>query len=171
MKSRVALVAVGHGDARPTPREVLLDRLNKARALTLWQPWAGLVAAGHKTIETRSWSTSYRGLLVIAAAKRRPRRVDVQPTDGPSAGDLADLFGAALAVCELVDVRPLRPEDAGPGSASRLPVELVEGRFAWVLERIRLIPPVPIVGRQGLYRPDRACHDAVARVLREDRNR
>lgn len=24
-------------------------------ALTLWQPWASLIASGHKTIETRSW--------------------------------------------------------------------------------------------------------------------
>lgn len=39
-------------------------------ALTLWQPWASLVAWEEKRIETRSWSTSYRGPLVIHAAKR-----------------------------------------------------------------------------------------------------
>lgn len=37
------------------------------RALTLWQPWASLVALDVKTIETRSWSTSYRGPLAIHA--------------------------------------------------------------------------------------------------------
>ena len=40
------------------------------KALTLWQPWASLVALGVKTIETRSWSTTYRGPLAIHAAKR-----------------------------------------------------------------------------------------------------
>lgn len=42
------------------------------KALTLWQPWASLVALGVKTIETRSWSTKYRGPLAIHAAARRP---------------------------------------------------------------------------------------------------
>jgi activating signal cointegrator 1 len=39
------------------------------RCLTLTQPWATLVAIGVKRIETRSWSTSYRGPLLIHAAK------------------------------------------------------------------------------------------------------
>lgn len=42
------------------------------KALTIRQPWASLIALGVKTIETRSWSTSYRGPLAIHAAKRRP---------------------------------------------------------------------------------------------------
>lgn len=41
------------------------------RALTLWQPWASLIALGAKTIETRSWSTKYRGPIAIHAAARR----------------------------------------------------------------------------------------------------
>lgn len=48
------------------------------KALTLWQPWASLVALGVKTIETRSWSTSYRGPLAIHAAKKRPIEVSCQ---------------------------------------------------------------------------------------------
>lgn len=39
------------------------------KALTLWQPWATLIAIGAKTIETRSWSTNHRGPLAIHAAK------------------------------------------------------------------------------------------------------
>lgn len=37
------------------------------KALTLHQPWASLVAMGVKTVETRSWSTKYRGRLYIHA--------------------------------------------------------------------------------------------------------
>lgn len=40
--------------------------------LTLWQPWASLIALGAKTIETRGWSTSHRGRIAIHAAGRRP---------------------------------------------------------------------------------------------------
>lgn len=49
------------------------------KALTLWQPWASLIALGVKTIETRGWSTNYRGPLAIHAAKRPPKAADVGP--------------------------------------------------------------------------------------------
>lgn len=42
------------------------------KALSLTQPWATLVATGAKQIETRSWSTKYRGPLYIHAAKGFP---------------------------------------------------------------------------------------------------
>ena len=42
------------------------------KALTLHQPRASLVALGVKTIETRGWSTTYRGPLLIHAGKREP---------------------------------------------------------------------------------------------------
>jgi hypothetical protein len=42
------------------------------KALTLWQPWATLVAIGAKKVETRCWSKKYRGELAIHAAARIP---------------------------------------------------------------------------------------------------
>lgn len=39
------------------------------KCLVLTQPWASLVAFGEKSIETRSWRTSYRGPLAIMAGK------------------------------------------------------------------------------------------------------
>lgn len=38
------------------------------KALTIWQPWASLLACGGKRFETRSWATSYRGPIAIHAA-------------------------------------------------------------------------------------------------------
>lgn len=40
------------------------------KAITLYQPWATLVALGKKKIETRSWKTDYRGPLAIHVAKK-----------------------------------------------------------------------------------------------------
>lgn len=37
------------------------------KAITIWQPWASLLACGAKKFETRSWSTSYRGPIAIHA--------------------------------------------------------------------------------------------------------
>lgn len=36
-----------------------------ARVLSIQNPWASLILAGHKDIETRTWSTNYRGPLYI----------------------------------------------------------------------------------------------------------
>lgn len=43
------------------------------KILSLTQPWASLVAAGAKTIETRSWATPYRGWIGIHASKGFPK--------------------------------------------------------------------------------------------------
>lgn len=38
------------------------------KALSVRQPWAGLIACGEKPIEYRSWKTSYRGDLLICSS-------------------------------------------------------------------------------------------------------
>ena len=40
------------------------------KALTIWQPWASLLACGAKQYETRSWATKYRGPIAIHAGKK-----------------------------------------------------------------------------------------------------
>ena len=40
------------------------------KAITVWQPWAGALAAGIKENETRSWATKYRGPLAIHSAMK-----------------------------------------------------------------------------------------------------
>ena len=37
------------------------------KALTIKQPWAWAIVAGHKDVENRSWSTPYRGWIVVHA--------------------------------------------------------------------------------------------------------
>ena len=49
------------------------------KAITLWQPWASLIAVGAKRIETRSWSTNYRGPLAVHASLRRPEYQRIGP--------------------------------------------------------------------------------------------
>lgn len=42
------------------------------KAITIWQPWASLLACGAKQYETRSWKTDYRGQIAIHAAAKKP---------------------------------------------------------------------------------------------------
>lgn len=40
------------------------------KALSIWEPWAYLIAHGFKTIENRTWPTSFRGRIYIHAGKQ-----------------------------------------------------------------------------------------------------
>lgn len=81
------------------------------KALTLHRPWAELVATGVKTIETRSWSVGYRGLLAIHASVKDPdwaMAKKLMPYVGTSAYLYASAPpGTVIATCELVDVVPI----------------------------------------------------------------
>lgn len=99
------------------------------RAITLHQPWATLVALGVKSIETRSWSTRYRGPLAIHAGATRPARGEhgerfevVDALGGTrvlwdrSTATFHSLpLGAVVATCTLADVVPMVGRyDPGP---------------------------------------------------------
>lgn len=99
------------------------------KILSLTQPWATLVSLGAKKIETRSWSTPYRGKLLIHAAKglgsvggkRGYKRLcftepflSVLSLARQNTSDVFYLvdyfmslpFGAIVAVCDLLDCVP-----------------------------------------------------------------
>ena len=94
------------------------------KALTLTQPWATLVAIGAKRIETRSFTTRYRGPLAIHAAKGFPKWAREFTTDpacyeairhfssgaatGLKCGTLAYPLGMVLATCKLIDCVQMR---------------------------------------------------------------
>lgn len=142
------------------------------KALSLWQPWAELVASGAKRRETRSWGTAYRGELAIHAAKNRAGLELLRVRGGPPGRDDPDglvdevvrstleaiepdglTFGAIIAVVTLADVVPMTEALI----AAQSPVERALGdwrlgRFAWILEDVRRLEhPQPYPGRQGLF--------------------
>jgi activating signal cointegrator 1 len=78
------------------------------RALTLYQPWATLVAIGAKKIETRSWSTKYRGPLAIHVSKKGLDHVPI--VWNPHTEEIlhgihfpVNQLGCIIAVCRLVE--------------------------------------------------------------------
>jgi hypothetical protein len=101
----------------------------RIKAISLKQPWANLVASGKKTIETRTWKTSYRGPLLIVSSKKPP----IEPA------------GNALAVADLVDCRPMTKADE-----KKACIKLFPGAYAWILKDTRRIKPFPLRGSLGL---------------------
>ncbi len=83
------------------------------KAITVYQPWASLIAVGAKKYETRSWATNYRGQIAIHAGKK-PFTTN-EYTDGELypfayALNLPDIYsfdtlplGAVIATADLVE--------------------------------------------------------------------
>jgi hypothetical protein len=73
-------------------------------ALSLKQPWATLLAFGHKTIEVRSWPTAQRGRILIHAARVSDERAEawerVPEELREAAGQVGGIIGAGeLTAC------------------------------------------------------------------------
>ena len=66
------------------------------RVLSLRQPWASLVAANEKLLETRSWRTSWRGPLLIHASGSDPDAQAMERRGIQEALERASLAGKAL---------------------------------------------------------------------------
>jgi hypothetical protein len=98
-----------HNIMSPLPKVRLLP--GDFAVLTLTEPWATLVVLGEKEWETRSWPTSYRGPLLIQAAKTMP----------PYAQQacMYDPFTTVLARHH-VKLPNARPEDLGGARTQRL---------------------------------------------------
>jgi hypothetical protein len=120
------------------------------KAITLWQPWASLVADQLKTIETRSWHTKYRGVLAIHAGlkmdldcKDACRRFGYDPKTIPR--------GAVLCTVMLVDCVQFPNPKAKPDEYG----DFTDGRFGWLLEKVnRFTTPFPAKGGRMLWNWD-----------------
>lgn len=125
------------------------------KALSVWQPWASLIADGHKRFETRSWSTKYRGPLLICAALRIPKPAEYEHLMMWVDGKPLPL-GVALCVVDLIEVYNCEEEDTDYLSLTELAMgDFRPGRFAWRLENVRkLANPYEVRGKQRLFNVD-----------------
>ena len=117
------------------------------KCLSIQQPWAGLIVAGVKKIECRSWHTPHRGKILIHAGRRinriHPTSLDVNISVCES---LVAARGVVIGEANLVDCRPAKPDDYHDALC-----EIKEGMFAWVLDSAHSIPPFELKGKLGLF--------------------
>lgn len=134
--------------------------------VTLWQPYATLIALGWKTVETRSWPWRRPGAtLVIHAAGRWGAEQHAAWKElidaglamgleghGPAAGWTAlDTLGRCLAVCTVARSVVSRSDAEWPEAERRFG-DLRPGRHGWILEDIRALrEPVRWQGMQGAW--------------------
>jgi hypothetical protein len=135
------------------------------KAITLYQPFAALIAIGAKRIETRSWSTNYRGPLAIHAAKGFPKWAKDLSKESPFSETLYSRFvgleiwrqlplGSIVATCELENCALITSHFVfhEGEEQERFFGDYTPGRYAWILTNVKALPePVPAKGALGLW--------------------
>lgn len=146
------------------------------KALTLWQPWASLIALGEKQIETRCWETKYRGELAIhAAAKLPPLWLAASSRTDPFRDELADVFnvrrdrddrcgsrldaairklpfGAVLCIVNLVDIEPASEMRETISNREYIFGNYEDGHYAWFFNLVEVFDqPIPAKGNRLLW--------------------
>ena len=146
----------------------------KLKGISLYEPYASLMATGAKRFETRSWKTAYRGPVLICAAQwciqseilyrlqlpiyqgglaplvGKPLDFSGKASYGLGLKDLQ--FGKALLLARLVNCIPtitMTREQVGTDWPYG---DFTPGRYAWDLVVIkRFAKPFRYRGRQGLF--------------------
>jgi ASCH domain-containing protein len=136
------MMAAKEADAGSRSREPV-------RVLSVRQPWAWAIIAGHKDIENRSQRTSYRGRVYIHAGLKQapPEQLELFERLTARLGIEAsfdDIRGAVIGYVELFNCTT---RAASPW--------YIRGNQAWHLRgAVAFARPVPLVGRLGLFQPD-----------------
>ncbi len=124
------------------------------KAISLWQPWASAMNLGLKKIETRSWSTNYRGPLLIHASKKIISwpSADIQGLFEGIAFQPSDLpLGQVLCQVNLIDCKCIYIHNK-PNSFLELDFgDYTPGRYMWITDNLKQLNPFPFRGRQGLF--------------------
>jgi len=119
------------------------------KAISIRQPWAWLIIAGHKTIENRTWPTKHRGDIQIHAAK------GCTQLEYADAVAFVRLFNPALAS----NIPALNKLAKGgivgvariTGCVIKHPSPFFVGPFGFVLENAYPLPFIPMRGMLGIF--------------------
>lgn len=106
------------------------------KALSIDPEYTNYIYEGTKTIECRTWKTNYRGKLLICATK----------TNVPGF-----ISGHAYCVADLTDIEPFTEAHLEASQMDEMPDVPC---YAWHLENIKAIYPIPVRGKQGLFDVD-----------------
>jgi hypothetical protein len=130
------------------------------KVLSLLQPWATLVVTGHKKIETRSWQTSHRGLLLIHASLGK--KGSILANESPFKKYISDFnmlpFGAIIGSVILDEILPVEQLYFSDHMLEELTLEekafgdYSKGRYAWMLSQSEIFEqPLPARGSLALW--------------------
>jgi tetratricopeptide (TPR) repeat protein len=128
------------------------------RCLAVRQPYAWAICAGAKDVENRSWSTDYRGDVVIVASSTAVEIKAALRDARPAKLDASHLAtGAAIGIATLTDIVPLdQALESNPWAS---------GPYCWKFANARFFEqPIPCKGKLRLYSAD----DEIAKKIKAE---
>ena len=103
------------------------------KALSISPFYAMEICDGYKTVECRTWKTEYRGTIVICSSNRKEHRC---------------IPGHALCLADIKDIVPFTKKHLKAAEMEEMPEK---GCYAWILDNVRPIVPVPVKGKLSLW--------------------
>ncbi len=134
------------------------------KAMSVLQPFAGLIGIGNKTLETRTRQIHYRGdLLICSSAKLHSAYLLACDEDRLAekfwsdqvkflpAGPSRDMYGLGQMLCvvEVVGCHAMTEADE-PAAWCRV----YPGAYCWEFANIRPVEHLPVTGNRGFYEID-----------------
>lgn len=119
------------------------------KVLSIKEPYASLIMMNIKKIETRSFKTKYRGELYIHASLSKSNQ------NSELSKLISPMYGEIICKCSLVDC-VLMTDEFFENLKKENPMEYKcghyeVGRYAWILEDIKIIKPIKSKGKLGIW--------------------
>lgn len=130
------------------------------KAITISQPYASLIGSGEKFVENRTWATKHRGSIAIHAGQGQQYLTRAELSKYPT--------GCVVAIAKLsacISLEEIREKAFSDSELQRRRVvpgtqiswsalgshEHTEGPWCWILEQVKKIEPIAVVGKQGIW--------------------
>ena len=108
------------------------------KCISIKQPWADLIVRGIKDIENRSWSTSYRGRILIHASLKP----DYWAMEHISHPPILINYGCIVGEVEIVDC------------VTKSNSKWFKGPYGFVLKNPKILPFKALKGKLGIFDVD-----------------
>lgn len=128
------------------------------KVISIKEPFASFIKEGYKKIETRSWKTNYRGELFIhASGKNIAKKFLKNKYIVSLTNELNMNYGNIICRGILVDCVYMDEDflNLMKKNENEFNLGLYEiGRYAWILEDVEPIYPIPAKGKLNIWNYD-----------------
>ncbi|KAK7073108.1 Activating signal cointegrator 1 [Halocaridina rubra] len=152
----------------------LQEMVDEGMCLSMHQPWASLLIAGIKMHEGRTWYSSHRGRLWIAATAKTPAPQDISSLEQSYRVILKDEYiqfpqyyppGCLLGCVDVTDVLPQEEYRA------RFPEGESDSPYVFICENPQeMVFKFPMKGHHKIYKMDSKVHQAAKKALIPKKN-
>lgn len=130
------------------------------QALSVRQPYAGLIVSGLKTIECRLYPTKFRGRLIICSSLTWAAGDYEIPDDVMWAYPV----GCAVGAVDIIGCVPFTADHLEAAAMSEIPDRPA---WAWQLANPIEFDPIPVTGKLGIFNLPDEIADQIKKMIQK----